>query len=123
MHTKRIIKVLRRAGFWSRTCRKSPHAATPHLPGHLHALLGWRLTGLGLNPKAIERHSPLALDQLRSKCALCEHKRRCLDGMMDYRSPPGWKSYCPNASAIRALLIAPDASSVRIAVGDRCQGA
>ena len=46
------------------------------LPAHLHALLGWRLTGLGLNSGYRERHSPLVMDQLRSRCALCEHKRR-----------------------------------------------
>ena len=123
MQAKRIVGALRRAAFWSqRAGSKAPHPAGPRLPGHLYTLLEWRLTGLGLNPKYIERHSPLVLDQIRSRCALCEHKRRCLEGMMDVRNPPGWEGYCPNAAAIRSLLIAPDACSAKIvSVGDRCQ--
>ena len=107
MLAKRIVRALRRATGWPRRYEAPDQTA---LPAHLHALLGWRLTGLGLNPKDIERHSPLVMDQLRSRCALCEHKRRCLEGMMDYRNPPGWEGYCPNAAAIHALLAAPGAS-------------
>ena len=73
------------------------------LPRHLYTLLEWRLTALGINPKDIARYSPAMLASLRGSCALCEHKRRCLEGMMDHRSPPGWGGYCPNAVAIRAL--------------------
>jgi hypothetical protein len=47
---------------------------------------------------------------LRNKCALCADKRRCLEDMMDFRHPPGWEGYCPNAAAIRALLATPGAA-------------
>jgi hypothetical protein len=100
MLAKRIVRILRRATGWPRRTGTPDQTA---LPAHLHALLGWRLTGLALNPKDIERHSPLVMDQLRSRCALCEHKRRCLEGMMDYRNPPGWEGYCPNATAIHSI--------------------
>lgn len=121
MLAKDIVMTLRRAVSWPRRTGAPRRTA---IPAHLHTLLGWRLTGLGLNPKEIERHSPRVLDQLRSRCALCEHKRRCLEGMMDYRNPPGWGSYCPNAAAIHALLVAPGAGRTGIvSCGDRCQSA
>lgn len=76
-------------------------------PAHLYTLLGWRLTALGINPKRIERHSPDLLLLLRSKCAPCADKGKCLEGMMDCYRPPGWESYCPNAEAITALAANP----------------
>jgi hypothetical protein len=121
MHANRIVATLRRAACWPRRARM---AAPRGLPAHLHTLLGWRLTGLGLNPKDIERHSPHGLDQLRSRCALCADKRRCLEDMMDFRDPPGWEGYCPNAAAIRALLAAPGSIGARVvAIGDSSQSA
>jgi hypothetical protein len=103
MQTKRIVRTLRHAFWTQRAGIKTPRRRAPHVPSHRHTLLGWRLTGLGLNPKDIERQYPHVLVQLRSKCALCADKRRCLEGMMDFRRPPGWEAYCPNATVIRAL--------------------
>lgn len=67
-------------------------------------LLEWRLTALGLNPKAIEGCYPDVSSDLRRTCASCTEKQRCLDDMMDYFNPPGWESYCPNSGTIRTLL-------------------
>lgn len=67
-------------------------------------LLEWRLTALRLNPKDIGRRFPDVLANLRTTCALCPHKQRCLDDMMECLNPPGWESYCPNAGTIRTLL-------------------
>lgn len=121
MHAKFIIRTLRRSERWSRrTGMRVPERTA--VPAHLHTLLGWRLTGLGLNPKDIERHSPYLLLRLRSRCAHCAVKRRCLEGMMDLRNPLGWEGYCPNAAAIRALLAAPGSCRARIVpIGDRSQ--
>jgi hypothetical protein len=131
MHAKRIVRTLRRAAYWSRRTKgelqmKALGGTAPSapLPRHLYTLLEWRLTGLGLNPKDIERHSPDMLVHLRSRCALCADKARCLEAMMDFRNPAGWEGYCPNAAAIRALLAAPSACRARIVpIGDRCQSA
>jgi hypothetical protein len=112
MHSKRFVSALRRV-----TVRMTADATAGPLPGHLYTLLGWRLTALGLNPKDIERHSPHLLVQLKGRCALCADKRRCLEGMMDFRHPPGWEGYCPNAAAIRGLLTAPGARGAETATG------
>jgi hypothetical protein len=129
MIANRIVRAVRRATYWSRrtkgeaqTRALNPIAPPTPLPRHLHTLLEWRLTGLGVNPKSIERHSPDMLVDLRSRCALCTDKRRCLEAMMDFRTPPGWEGYCPNAGAIRALLAGAGACRARIApVPDRRQ--
>jgi hypothetical protein len=121
MQAKRIFSALQRT-FWSHRAGLESSQPASHTVCHRHTLLGWRLTGLGLNPKDIERHDPQMLLELRSKCALCAVKRRCLEGMMDSRHPPGWEGYCPNAAAIRALLATPGAANAGIAsVGDRFQ--
>lgn len=73
------------------------------LPRHMYTLLEWRLTSLGLNPKAIERQSPGLVAELRARCALCMDKRKCLEAMMDHGLPRGWEDYCPNAKTIHAL--------------------
>ena len=106
-----IVKALRPASFWPRrdkgaTGNKDTPNASPQRVSDARrspTLLGWRLTALELNPKEIERHSPKVLANLRSTCALCTQKRRCLEDMMDYRNPP-WESYCPNSGTIRTLL-------------------
>jgi hypothetical protein len=131
MHAKRIIGTLRRGACWSRPTKGEPPmrtlegtAPSAPLPRHLYTLLEWRLTGLGLNPKEIERHSPDMLVHLRSRCALCADKARCLEAMMDFRTPPGWEGYCPNAAAIHALLAGAEACRARIApIGDCGQSA
>ena len=44
--------------------------------------------------------------------------------MMDFRTPPGWEGYCPNAGTIRALLAGAGVSRVKIApFRDRRQSA
>jgi hypothetical protein len=119
MHANHIFGTLRRAAGW-------PRMTVPGqgLPAYLHTLLGWRLTGLGLNPKDIEQQAPQLLAQLQSRCALCAGKRRCLEDMMDFRHPPGWQDYCPNAATIRALLAGADACRARtVPIGDRSQSA
>jgi hypothetical protein len=127
MPAKHIVRALSRAAHWSRRTRDEAQTRAldvPPLPRHLHTLLEWRLSRLGLNPKDIERHSPDMLVHLRSRCALCTDKRRCLEAMMDFRTPPGWEGYCPNAGNIRALLTGAGACPVRIApVRDRRQSA
>jgi hypothetical protein len=110
MQAKRIVRALQRTLWSGPAGLETPRQPASHVPGHLHTLLGWRLTGLGLNPKDIERHDPHMLLALRNKCALCADKRRCLEDMMDFRHPPGWEGYCPNAAAIRALLATPGAA-------------
>lgn len=84
-----------------------PERFTEHPPAYLYALVGWRLTALGINPKSIERHSPDLLLLLRSRCALCADKGKCLEDMMDLHHPPGWEEYCPNAEVIAALVADP----------------
>jgi hypothetical protein len=122
MQAKRIVRALQRTLWSGPAGLETPRQPASHVPGHLHTLLGWRLTGLGLNPKDIERHDPHMLLELRSSCALCADKRRCLEDMMDFRHPPGWEDYCPNAAAIRALLATPGAAKAGItSVGDCCQ--
>jgi hypothetical protein len=129
MHAKRIVRALRRAARWSRStkgeARTKALALVPTtVPRHLHTLLDWRLTGLGINPKSIERHSPDILVHLKNGCALCTDKQRCLEAMMDFRTPPGWEGYCPNAGTIRALLTGAGARRVRIGpVRDRRESA
>lgn len=104
MPARWIVSSLRRGSCPSQHAEPDSGRGPPaSLPPHLYTLLEWRLTALGINPKDIERDSPAMLAGLRGSCALCEHKRRCLEGMMDHRSPPGWGGYCPNAVAIRAL--------------------
>lgn len=73
-------------------------------PRRTPVLLEWRLTALRLNPKDIGRCYPDVLANLRSTCALCTEKQRCLDDMMEHLNPPGWESYCPNSGTIRTLL-------------------
>ena len=120
MHAKRIVRALRRTAHWFRRTKGAAETRAldvppAPVPRHLHTLLEWRLTRLGLNPKDIERHSPDMIVHLRSRCATCRDKRRCLEGMMDFRTPPGWEGYCPNAGTIRALLAGAGACRVRIA--------
>jgi hypothetical protein len=104
--------------------RAALNAVPERQPAHLYTLLGWRLTGLGINPKYIERHSPDLLLLLRNRCALCADKERCLEGMMDFRHPPGWEDYCPNVGTIRALMAAPRFCCLKSApASDHCQSA
>jgi hypothetical protein len=123
MTAKRIFRSLRRAS--RRRQRKQLDGAGELVscpPRHLYVLLEWRLTALGINPKDIERYSPVMLASLRNRCALCAHKRRCLEGMMEYGTPPGWDGYCPNAVAIRTLSAHKAfAASLVTAVGNRHQ--
>lgn len=99
-----------------------PEPLTEHPPAHLYTLVGWRLTALGINPKAIECHSPDLLHLLKNRCALCADKGKCLEGMMDSRHPPGWEDYCPNAGAISALVGDPRFCRPKnFPVGDRSQ--
>jgi hypothetical protein len=116
MNVKRIARALSTAHFWRRrlrtgadenqrlgpdTCRRSP------------ALLECRLTALQLNPKAIERLAPDVLDNLRSTCAMCTEKRRCLEDMMEHLNPPGWEGYCPNSGTIRTFALMAFAGACR----------
>lgn len=100
MSARWIVSSLRRSSYRQSDGEPGPAAS---LPRHLYTLLEWRLTALGINPKDIAQYSPAMLASLRGRCGLCEHKRRCLEGMMDHGSPPGWGDYCPNAVAIRTL--------------------
>lgn len=68
------------------------------------ALLAWRLTALGLNPKRIENAYPDVSRNLKTTCHSCPVKQRCLDDMMERVNPPGWESYCPNSGTIRTLM-------------------
>lgn len=112
MNANSVVCALSRH-FWPRyergeTGPKDVLEASSQLPSDAHRspiLLEWRLTALEQNPKEIERHSPKVLANLRSTCALCAQKRRCLEDMMDYRNPP-WESYCPNSRTIRTFLAA-----------------
>ena len=122
MTVKRIVSSLPPASYQGAQLHGALEQA-PSLPHHLHTLLEWRLTALGINPKDIERYSPRTLANLRSTCALCAHKRRCLEGIMDYGAPPGWAGYCPNAIAIRELsAYSVFAASPVASVGNRRQG-
>lgn len=79
----------------------APEAAGP---SRTPTLLQWRLTALGLNPVDLAQCCPDILQNLKTTCAQCTDKQRCLDDMMDYVNPPGWESYCPNSSTLRTLL-------------------
>lgn len=72
--------------------------------GGMPALLGWRLTALGLNPKRIANAHPDVYRNLKTTCRSCPVKQRCLDDMMECVNPPGWESYCPNSGTIRTLV-------------------
>ena len=112
MRTRRVIRTLRPA------MSGQGEAEAPHAASHRPTLLGWRLTGLGLNPRAVERHHPHMAAKLHATCALCANKQRCLEDMMDFRNPACWESYCPNAGAIRALAAGEQPWLVRIAWAD-----
>jgi hypothetical protein len=104
--------------------QRSTEESVVSLPAYRYTLLGWRLTGLGINPKYIERKSRDLMLDLRSRCAMCEDKERCLEGMMDFRHPPGWQGYCPNAGSICSLLTAPEFRRARIgSLSDRSENA
>jgi hypothetical protein len=93
------------------------------LPQHMYTLLGWRLTSLGLNPKAIERQSPAKFAELHAQCALCADKQKCLEGIMDYGIPRGWEHYCPNAEVIHLLCAGLSDSQAWVApIGDCRRG-
>jgi hypothetical protein len=68
------------------------------------AVLGWRLTALGLNPKRIGHAYPDVFRNLKITCHSCPVKQRCLEDMMECVNPPGWESYCPNSGTIRTLI-------------------
>jgi hypothetical protein len=115
-----IARALRAAHLWplrfrAKTARKYALQATKQ-PGpdtRSPVLLGCRLTALQLNPKAIERLAPAVLDNLRSTCALCTEKRRCLEDMMEHLNPPGWEGYCPNSGKIRTFALTAIAGACR----------
>lgn len=109
-----IAKALRPAHFWPRRFRantaqkdalQAPQRPGPDTRRRSPVLLECRLTALQLNPKAIERLAPAVLDNLRSTCALCTEKRRCLEDMMEHLNPPGWEGYCPNSGTIRTFAL------------------
>jgi hypothetical protein len=120
MSARWIVSSLRRSS--SQQSDGGSEPAAP-LPRHLYTLLEWHLTALGINPKDTGRHSPAMLADLRGRCALCEHKRLCLEGMMDHGIPPGWGDYCPNAVAIRTLSASRTFTAFPIAfAGDSREG-
>ena len=122
MNVNSIARALGSAHFWPRrlrteTAHKDALEAT-HQQGsdtrrRSPVLLECRLTALQLNPKAIERLSPDVLDNLRSTCALCTEKRRCLEDMMEHLNPPGWEGYCPNSGTIHAFVLTAIAGTCR----------
>ena len=72
------------------------------------ALLPRRLRALDLDPTKLAHERPAEFRDMQRLCSLCESEGRC-EHDLSQNVPGDWHTYCPNASAIRALRVAYEA--------------
>ena len=73
-------------------------------PAHASALLSQRLDQLQLGTGEIREVEPQVLQDLQRVCSLCARKRKCKHDLASRPWSRAWKSYCPNAFTLNALL-------------------
>ena len=67
------------------------------------ALLNWRLSMLGIDPKALQKCEPAVARDLARCCALCSSKTRCARDLARRPQNASWRTYCPNEPTLAAL--------------------
>ena len=70
-------------------------------------LLLRRMAALDLDQSEVSRIEPLAFEELKKNCALCDSRRRCIRDLARNSSNPAWEEYCPNAGTLQALNVLP----------------
>ena len=70
-------------------------------------LLFRRMTALNLDRDEVSRIDPSIFEELKTNCALCDSRRRCIRDLARDASDPVWEEYCPNAGTLQALNALP----------------
>jgi hypothetical protein len=72
----------------------------PDAANHLYE----RMHALGLSKADVEHAAFGVLRDLQRTCACCNEKGQCEKDLLERPDNPGWKSYCPNAATLDALV-------------------
>ena len=68
-------------------------------------LMPWRLQQMGLDPGYMKVCRKSAYQDLERVCASCKSRQLCAQDLASGDVDSGMRSYCPNASAIDALVV------------------
>jgi hypothetical protein len=68
------------------------------------ALLQQRMTALGLSRSDVERAASGLMRDLERTCTCCDHKGVCEKDLANRPQDRAWKSYCPNAISLDAVV-------------------
>jgi len=74
---------------------RNPHAAD---------LMLKMLTALSVNPEALAKCEPATMRDLQRLCTSCGHKSRCAHELAEGTAVEHFKSFCPNAFTLDALM-------------------
>ena len=67
------------------------------------ALLGRRMTALGIDSETFARHEPALHGNLQTLCRECEWPERCRHDLRRDPQAVVWEEYCPNATVLNAI--------------------
>ena len=67
-------------------------------------LLLRRVDECKLDATEIMKVEPQVMRDLQRVCTLCASKRKCSHDLATRPSEPGWQTYCPNTTTLKALM-------------------